>query len=185
MLGAGVVATTVALWLTRIPVAPRFFSFLLVPLFILLASGIAAILARFATTHRLGVRTVIAATTLGLVTVISAPNMERITRLARESTRDAATTIRALAPPSAPVFAYVPYPGDLEFYLGRAVERPRTPDDARRVCQAQRDAVLVTQPWLLPPVTIRCTQRHGTRHFRFRQYARGGEINVWFIPAAG
>jgi hypothetical protein len=151
---------------------------------ILLASGIAAILARFAATHRFGVRTLIAVTTLGLVVLMSAPFMGRVTRLPRESTRDVAATIGSLAPPSAPVFAYVPYPGDLEFYLGRPVERPRTPDEARRVCRARRDAVLVTQPWIFPPANIRCTERKGARHFRFRQYARGGEITVWFIPLA-
>ena len=30
---------------------------------------------------------------------------------------------------------------------------------------------------------ISCTQRRGVRRVRLRQYARGGEINVWFIPA--
>ncbi|MBM2821315.1 MAG: hypothetical protein HW413_61 [Thermoleophilia bacterium] len=182
ILSAGVLATVITLWLTRTHVAPRFFSFLLVPLVILLASGIAMILARFATTRRLGVRTLIAVTTLGLVALISAPYIVRVTRLPRESTRDVAETIRALAPPSAPVFAHVPYPRDLEFYLGRPVETPRTTDLARRVCDAPREAVVITQPWILPPVTIYCTQRKGARHFRFRQYARGGEMNVWFVP---
>jgi len=179
----GVVATIVTLWVTRTHVAPRFFSFLLVPLFILLATGIAAILGRFAATRRLGFRTVIAVITLGLAALSSAPHMEQIIALPRESTGDVAATIRTLAPPSAQVFAYVPYPRDIEFYLGRPVQRPQTPDQARQVCQASRDAILVSQPWLLPPATIPCTQRRGVRHVRFRQYARGGEMNVWFIPA--
>ena len=184
VLGAGVVATVVTLWLTRTNVAPRFFSFLLVPLLMLLANGIAVILARFAATRRAGVRTVIAVTTLGLVAVISAPYFERVTRLPRESIRDAAATIATVAPPSAPVFAYVPYPRDLEFYLGRRVETPRTLDQLRRVCHARREVVFVSQPWLLPPVTVRCTQREGAHHVRLEQYARGGEVNVWSIPAA-
>ncbi len=184
VLSAGVVSTIVALWLMQTLVAPRFFSFLLVPLLILLASGIAPILARFATTRRLGVRTVIAVTTLGLVALISAPLLAKITRLPRESTQEVAATIRAIAPPSAPVFAHMPYPRDLEFYLGRSVERPRTPAQARRVCDEPRSAVFVAHPWLLRPVTIHCTQRKGARHFRFRQYARGEEINLWFIPPA-
>ena len=182
VLSAGVVATVVVLWLIGTHVAPRFFSYLLVPLMLLLATGIAAILTRFAATHRPVLRTLLAVTTVGLVGLIAAPHMARITRLPREATETAAATIRALAPPSAPVFAYVPYPSDLEFYLGRPVERPRTPDHVRRVCNASGEAVLVTQPWLLPPVTIRCTARTGARHFRFRQYARGGAIDVWLIP---
>ena len=183
VLSVGVLATIATLWVTRTHVAPRFFSYLLVPLFILLASGIATIFARFATTRRLGFQTVLAVVTLGLAALISAPHMEQIMALPRESTGDVAATIRALAPPSAPVFAYVPYPRDLEFYLGRPVLRAQTPDQARRVCQASRDAVLVSQPWLLPPATISCTQRRGVRRVRLRQYARGGEMNVWFIPA--
>ena len=184
VLSVGVVATIITLWITRTHVAPRFFSFLLVPLLILLASGSAAILTRSATSHRVGVRTVLAVTTLGLAALLSAPHMSQVIRLPRESTGDVAATIRALAPPSAPVFAYVPYPRDIELYLGRPVLRPQTADQARQVCQASRDAVLVSQPWILPLATIPCTQRRGVRHVRFRQYARGGEMNVWFIPQA-
>jgi len=183
VLGAGVVATVATLWLTRTNVAPRFFSFLLVPLLIALASGIAAILAR-ATSRPAGVRTVLAVTSLGLVVLISAPYTWSITRLPRESIQDAAATIRTVARPTAPVFAYVPYPRDLEFYLGRSVEVPRQPDELRRVCQAEGEVVFVSQPWLLPPVSVPCTQREGARHIRFRQYARGEEVNVWFIPPA-
>jgi hypothetical protein len=71
ILGAGVVTTVVTLWITRTQVAPRFFSFLLVPLLVLLASGIAATLARSVTIRRTGVRTVTAVTTLGFVAVIA------------------------------------------------------------------------------------------------------------------
>ncbi|MGH3066445.1 MAG: hypothetical protein ACRDOF_09115 [Gaiellaceae bacterium] len=182
VLGAGVVTTVVTLWITRTQVAPRFFSFLLVPLLVLLASGIAVTLARSVTIRRTGVRTVIAVTTLGLVAVLGGPYLADIPRLPRESIQDAATTIGTLVPASTPVFAYVPYPRDLEFHLGRPVETPRTADQLRRVCQARRDVVFVSQPWLLPPVTVPCTQRDGARHLRFEQYARGGEVNVWLIP---
>jgi len=184
ILGAGVVVTVVTLWITRTQVAPRFFSFLLVPLLVLLASGIAAILARSVTIRRAGVRTVIAVTTLGLVALISAPYFETVTRLPRESIQQVAASIGTVAPPSAPVFAYVPYPRDLEFYLGRPVETPRTPAELRRMCHVSREVVFVSQPWLLPPVTVRCTQRNGARHLRFAQYARGEEVNVWLIPPA-
>ena len=181
VLSAGVVATVVTLWLTRTNVAPRFFSFLLVPLLIALASGIAAILAR-ATSRPAGVRTVLAVTSLGLVVLISASYMWSITRLPRESIQDVGVTIRTVAPLSAPVFAYVTYPRDLEFYLGRPVETPRTPEQLRLVCQVEREVVFVSQPWLLPPASVPCTQREGTRNFRFEQYARGEEVNVWLIP---
>jgi len=184
ILGAGPVVTVVILWLTRTNVAPRFFSFLLVPLLVLLASGIAVISARSLTIRRAGVRTVIAATTLALVALVAAPYVADVPRLPRESIHDAAATIGAVAPPSAPVFAYVPYPRDLEFYLGRPVERPRTAGQLRRMCQSHREVVFVSQLWLLPRMPVRCTERKGVRHLWFAQYARGGEVNVWLIPPA-
>ena len=184
ILCAGVVATVLTLGIMRTNVAPRFFSFLLVPLLILLSSGVAAVLARSVATRRAGVRSIIAVATLGLVALFSAPYLERVTQLPREAIQDAAEAIRASAPASAPVLAYVPYPRDLEFHLGRPVETPRTPDDLRRVCQAPREVVFVSQPWLLPPVRVPCTERDGARHIRIRQYARGEEVNVWLIPPA-
>jgi hypothetical protein len=183
VLCAGVVATVVTLWLTRTNVAPRFLSFLLVPLFVLLATGLASVLARFGTTVRPGVRTVLAAATIGLFAIVSVPWMADITRLPREAVRDVAEVIRTDASPSAPVLAYIPYPRDLELQLGRPVEPVRTPAHALRVCEARRDVVFVAQPWILPPVSIPCTERAGARHYRFEQYARGGAIDVWLIPA--
>lgn len=182
VLMTGVLVTVVTLWITRTNVAPRFFSFLLVPLLVLLASGTAVILARAVETRRVGVRSVIAVITLGLIALTSAPYLEKVTRLPRESVEDVAASIKTLAPPSAPVFAYVPYPFDLEFFLGRPVERPRTSAELSRVCEAAREVVFVSQPWVLPTVTVPCTKREGARHLRFAQYARGEEVNVWLIP---
>jgi len=120
--------------------------------------------------------------TLGLIALTSAPYLEKVTGLPRESVEDVAASIKTRAPPSAPVFAYVPYPFDLEFFLGRPVERPRTSPELSRVCEAAREVVFVSQPWLLPTVTVPCTKREGARYLRFAQYARGEEVNVWLIP---
>jgi hypothetical protein len=181
VLGTGVVATVVTFWITGTNVAPRFFSFLLVPLFILLASGAAAILARLADGRPAVLRTVVVMTTLGLVALIAAPWLTKITRLPREAVRDVAAAIDADAAPSAPVFAHIPYPGDLEFYLGRPVVSVSA-SETERACDASRDAVFVTQEWILPAATLPCADRDGVRVFRFEQYARGGEIRVWFVP---
>jgi hypothetical protein len=40
------------------------------------------------------------------------------------------------------------------------------------------------QPFALQPVAVPCLTRTGVRHYRFEQYARGDEMNVWFIPQA-
>ena len=168
VLSVGVVATIVTLWVTRTHVAPRFFSFLLVPLLILLASGIAAILTRFATSRRVGVRTLdrgddarTCRTHLGSA---HGAGHQAATRVDRRRSRDdprARTTIctgvRLRAVPQG----------------HRALSRPTraAAPDARSSASGlsgSRDAVLVSQPWILPPATIPCTQRRGVRHVRFR-----------------
>ena len=184
ILGTGVVATVAAFWATGTFVVPRFFSFLLVPLLMLLASGIAAILASSVASRRIGVRTVVAVMTLGGVAFITTPLIVKIPRLPRVAAAEAAAAIRASMPASTPVLVYMPYPRDFEFHLGRSTDTSRTPQQLRRVCNARRAVVFVSQQWPLSPVTARCTRRVGIRHVRFEQYARGGEINVWFIPPA-
>jgi hypothetical protein len=122
--------------------------------------------------------------TLGGVALIATPVMVKITRLPRVAAAEAAAAIRASTPLSTPVFVYMPYPRDFQFHLGRSMQTARTPKQLRRVCDALREVVFVSQQWPLPSVTARCTRRVGTRHVRIDQYARGGEINVWFIPPA-
>ena len=184
ILGAGVVVTMVGFWATSTNVAPRFFSFLLVPLFVLLASGAAAIVARFATSGRPTVRTLLTVVVIGFAGLAFAEHVERVVRLPREAARDAADMIRSNTPASTPVVAYVPYPHDLEHYLGRPVDAALTPADAARVCALPGEAVYVSQPWLLAPATVPCLEREGVRHHRFEQYARGGRVDVWLIPSA-
>jgi hypothetical protein len=182
ILVSGVVATVLAFWMTQTNVVPRFFSFLLVPLFMLAATGAASILARLSTRPPV-LRTIVAGATLAAVALAAAPFLAEIPRLPREANKEAAQTIREIAPPSTPVFVYAPYPLDLAFHLGRPVTRLRTPADVARVCRASRDVVLVVQPYLLPPANVTCTRRPGTRHRRFHQYARGERIDVWIVPA--
>ncbi len=183
ILGSGVVGTVVVLWATETRAVPRFLSFLLVPLLMFLASGLASIVARLTTRPPL-VRTVVALTTLVLLIVASAPHIAQVMRLPREAHKDAVATIRDQAPASAPVFTYMLQPGDLAFYLNHPVLKIRTPAGISRVCNRREEAVLVVHSWRLAPVSIPCAQRPGTRHYRFEQYARGGEMSVWFIAPA-
>jgi hypothetical protein len=185
VLGSGVLVTIVVFWAARTNVAPRFFSFLLVPLFILLASGAAAIVARFATSGRPIVRTLLAVSVIAFTGLAFAQHMERVARLPREAVREAGELIRSSAPSTTPVVSYVPYPHDLEYYLGRQVDLAAlTPEEAVRVCRVPGDAIYVSQPWILAPATVPCLARAGVRHYRLEQYARGGRIDVWFIPEA-
>jgi hypothetical protein len=182
ILCGGVIATVLTVWFTHTYAVPRFFSFLLVPLLMLLASGVAVTFERLAAQRRVGVRSVVAVLLVGVVVLLAAPNMWRMATLPRDAARDVAAAIQEHTSRSTPVFAYVPYPHDIEFFLGRRVQLIRSPEELEAVCSARETTVFVSHLWLLPPVDVPCTARAGTRHYTFRQYARMGRIDVWFIP---
>jgi hypothetical protein len=178
-----VLSTVVAFWLTWTYIVPRFFSFLLVPLFMLLATGSAAILARLRT-RPAPLRTAMVVAIFGVLTVQLVPLVIEVSRMPRDATAEAGATIRRLVPASTLVVAHVPYPDDISFFLGRPVERAWTSAQAEAVCDRDRPAVYVDQPYLVPVARVPCVRRAGTRHYDFRQYTRGGRIDVWVIPPA-
>lgn len=180
---SGTGATIVAFWLVGSDLVPRFFSFLLVPLFILLASGSAAILARLRDRPP-PVRTVLALAMLGLVVLVSAPAIASVPRKPREAQAQTAALILATTPESTTVHAHMPYSNDLAFHLGRPVNSLKTPEALAAVCDEPLAVVYVEEPWLLPPADLPCLHRTGVRHERLEQYARGGVIDIWFIPSA-
>jgi len=181
VLGSGVGVTVVALRLADAYVVPRYLSFLLVPLLVLLATGMAAILGRIPT-HPAVVRTVLSLVVLLLLAanfVAVAPN---VIRLPREAHRDVAAIIENRGPPGAKVFAYLRNPDGLEFYLGRSVRTLESAEVVARVCRNRETIAYVTQPHAIESVEVPCLARTGVQHFRFRQYARGDEMNVWLVP---
>jgi hypothetical protein len=180
---AGSVATVLVFWASGTDVAPRFFSFLLVPLFGVLASGCAAILTR-RPRPPIG-RTLVAVGALAYLLAASLPLMIAVAHVPRDRMGDAAAVVAERAGPTTPVVAYVPYPYDLEFHLGRPVRWATTPAQAERVCKETSAAVFVAQPWLWPVFEPPCTSRAGAEHVHFEQYGRGGRTDVWIIPPAG
>jgi hypothetical protein len=182
VLCAGAVTTVATVWFTQTYAVPRFFSFLLVPLLMLLATGVANVLEQMVERRRAGVRSVVAVGLVGVAVLLAAPNMWRMATLPSDAARDVAAAIREDAGPSTPVFAYVPYPHDIEYFLGRRVHLVRKPAQLAAMCSSPNDTVFVSHLWLLPAVEVGCTARPGTRHVTFRQYARTGRIDVWFIP---
>ena len=58
----------------------------------------------------------------------------------------------------------------------------QAPDVVSNVCGHKEAVVYVMQPYWIQPVDVPCLHREGVRYFRFRQYSRGGEINVWIVP---
>jgi hypothetical protein len=181
ILVSGVVATILVLWLGHAYVIPRYTSFLLVPIFVVLASGGAAVLARVTTRPAL-VRTIVCVAAIGILSVRFVAIAPDVVRLPREAGRDAARIIQAQTPETTPVFAYMHLPESLSFYLDRPLHRVGA-STAARVCD-HTPAVYVVEPFNFKPPHVDCLERLGVRHFRFRQYARGDEIDVWFLPAS-
>jgi hypothetical protein len=181
ILVSGVVATIVVLWIGRAHVLPRYMSFLLVPLFVLLASGGGSVLARVTTRPAL-VRTLVSVAAVGILAVRFVVIAPDVVRLPREAGRDAARIIEAQTPETTPVFAYMHLRESLSFYLDRPLHAVGA-STSSRVCD-QRPAVYVVEPFNFKLPRIDCLEGSDVRHYRFRQYARGNEIDVWFLPAS-
>lgn len=180
----GTVVTVLVFWATGTHVVPRFWSYLLVPLLLVLATGCAEILGRL-TSEPARWRTIVVVGLLTFVGVWSLPELASVPFSRRDSLREVAASIRQNAVPGTPVYAYMPYSDDLEFHLGRHVVRVDEPDGTAIACRAGRAAVLVSQPWFRPAVVVpSCAAGRGARHYRFDQYARGDATDVWFIDAS-
>jgi hypothetical protein len=183
VLASGPIVTIVALWVTETQLVPRFLSFLLVPLLVLTATGAASVLERLPGRPAFG-RTAIALAALVTVTVAFIVNGLPVVELPREAHKNAVDAIREHGWDAGPVFAYALRPRDLAFYLGRTPRAGVPPRFASVVCSRATPVVLVVDPWLLPPASFLCSDRHGTQHLHFEQYARGDGIDVWRIPPA-
>jgi hypothetical protein len=182
ILCSGLVATIVVLWLGQAYIFTRYLSYLLVPSFMLVASGASSILVprpgRRPAVLR-GLVCVVAIAVLGLRFVTIAPD---VVRLPREANRDAAEVILERSAPEDPVFVYTRLPEGVAFYLDRPIQALTARTVSTTVCSAERPAVYVMQPMAIDLVDVPCLERPGVQHERFRQYARGGEMNVWFVP---
>ena len=177
---SGVLVTILVLWIARVHVVPRFLSFLLVPLFMLAASGAADVLTRPPRRLRIrGVLTVVGLAALALR--FFTPTLD-VMSLPREANKDAAMLIRSEAAADAEIYPHMVHPRTLAFYLERPLERRPTQRDVPSMCARPVPVVLVVQPWVLRPLEVPCLGRPGVEQHRFEQYTRGGEIAVWFVP---
>ena len=181
LLCSGPVVTIGALWITNAYVAPRYLSFLLVPLFILVASGASTILAQIPA-RRAIVRTAVCLIVIGALVFHFASLAPDVVRLPREANRDAAEIIEKRAPPATPLFGTLKHPNSIEFYLERPIRVLHWSEVVPRVCNSDRPLVYVMQPWAVTLVDVPCLERPGVEHYRYEQYARGDEMNVWFVP---
>ncbi len=183
VLCAGPVATVSVLWLEHAYVIPRYLSFLLAPWFILLATGAADILERLPRRPALA-RTVICLAAIGILGIRFVGLAPDVVRLPREAHRDVARVIEN-GPRGTPVLAYMRNPTNLAFYLGRPVDHLDAGTVAAQVCNAGRPVYYVRQPLGNADVRVPCLSRPGVRHDGFRQYTRGGRMDVWLVPPTG
>jgi hypothetical protein len=180
ILVAGPVATVVVLWIGRAYVIPRYLSYLLVPLFVLVATGAAALLRSRSRAALLPTVAVLAAA-IGL-TIRFGSLAPDVMRFPREANRDAAETILSNEPPRLAVVTHMRNPRNLVHYLGRPVAQPEPAALAAAVCERDTRVAYVLQPFAIRTVEIPCLTRAGVVHRRFEQYARGDEMNVWVVP---
>jgi hypothetical protein len=185
ILASGAIGTMFFLWMVRAFVVPRYVSFLLVPIFVLLATGAASILERIPTRpaifRSVACLVVIAVLSVRFVTI--APD---VVGLPREANRNVAEVIESKGSNTIPVFAYIRLGFNLEYYLDRPVVWLRKPSNvASSVCGADEPVFYVWQPFNLKEVRVPCLDRPGVEHHRFRQYSRGNEMEVWYVPPAG
>jgi hypothetical protein len=177
---AGPIATTLALWIAGSYVIPRYLSFLLAPLLVLLATGTADVLSRLRTRPAV-VRTVVAFAAVGLVAANFVSTAPDVVRLPREANADAAAVGQETLPASR-ILVYARRPENISFYVGEPVTALAPDEVVPRVCESREPVAFVQQPLVDPAVEVPCLSRAGVRHVRFEQYARGGETNVWLVP---
>ena len=129
------------------------------------------------------VRTLASLVVIGVLAVRFVVLAPDVVRLPREAYKDVAATIEREG--QVAVLAYVRNPEGLEHYLQRPVRHVRQTDDiVAAVCGSSVPVAYVMQPFALRSVDVRCLRRTGVHHRRFEQYARGDEMNVWFVPPA-
>jgi mannosyltransferase len=178
------VVAVLFLWITDTRAVPRFLSFLLVPLLMLLASGIASIFRQLGRRRPPLARVVVSVVVLVLVAVGFATTGADVVRLPREDHKNAAAAIASSEYAAAPVYDRQIHPRTLEYYLRRQVVPAASPGWLQKACDASEPVAIVVQPWVLTPAPVPCENRPGVRRYRFEQYTRGNEIVVWLVPPA-
>ena len=116
VLGSGVVASILVLWVTDAYVIPRYLSFLLVPWFVMVATGAAALLSG-SSSARAPVRALLCLIVLAVLAARFAVLAPDVVALPREANRDAARVIEERGT-TTPVITYMRNPANLVFYLG-------------------------------------------------------------------
>jgi hypothetical protein len=189
-----VVFSFTALTISRFYVAERFVSFLLVPILVIAAFGLEA-LVRLPTTMGAPLRTrlrwALSVTYAGTLVLVSLAFFAflsfGVTRLPPEANRDAARAIAgALSDAPRPVIVNTEIPADLRYYLGavplRTVPAGRLQQLLCSDSLATTGVIFVQEPYRVHLVDASCLTRRGASVQVFHQWDRGFRITVWELP---
>jgi hypothetical protein len=178
---SGIVVTFALIWAARLYLEPRFVSFLLVPLLMLVSIGLRDLLRtkRHAVVRVLARSTAI--TTVLLVSLLFIYWSNILTRKPLNASKEAAQAASIFAAQGAEVYVRGVHPEDVHFYLKSYPVR----SNWRTICHARQKVVLVNLPFRLRAPTLPCLNRSGVDHERFVQWGDGGAaIDVWYLPVA-
>jgi hypothetical protein len=184
---APVTFTFLALTIGGFFVDERFVSYLLVPIFVIAAFGLAALL-----TPRLGPRGVLAAAYTGSLVMISVVVFAIVSvqhaRMPQEANREAANAVAAaMARTTRPVIFNTAHPQDILHYLPGSVPMFRAAPNTLGafICSRHFERtglVFVQQPYGIDVADTSCLARRGATVRVFRQWDRGLRIAVWTLP---
>lgn len=177
-----VVGTYGGLWLLHAQVVPRFTSYLLVPLAVLIGYGVVGALRLVANSRA---RLVVSGA-LGIVAVVT---VAQFSSLANRETRLPVENYAAMADivadaPSLPVFAAINPQSQvgLDYYLSRPYTQEFPAALERRFCARER-LIFIDYPFFSLPIDLSCLEREGVRRIDIPQLGLPGcchsTITVW------
>jgi hypothetical protein len=188
---SGVLGTYFVLFVKRFHLEPRFTSYLLVPLFILVAVGVKRLL-EVIRTSRSSIR-VAGEFALGLVALslvaVFLVYAWTWTRYPQDDLKDAAAAVNKLAPHERVVVSGLD-PDGFRYYLGRSFVTSSPAGLVAAVCRQPGSVVFVDDPFRKSHPRLTCLARPGVKRRQFRHglgldVYRGDRVNVWFLPASG
>ena len=179
--GAAMVWPFVLLTAVRFFVVPRFFSYLLVPILVLVALGARRILCETSSA-----RWVVARQCLGVVFAFAACVFVGVAwtfvAMPREAVREAAGAIKQADPAgNIPVLGDVHYPRTFSYYLPPTI-RLQAVRSYGRICSPHpRGLIFVYQPYRPGKPNTSCLVRQGAVLQHFAQWSHG-PLDVWVLP---
>jgi hypothetical protein len=176
-----VLGSTATLFALQLFVAGRFLSFLVIPLLLLMAEGVAAVSDSAFRRPRLrtSIRTALA--TVCFILVFSfVVQSKRLLTLPRENFKDMATFVQAYS--SWPVISNSVRGVGIDYYLKREVEFIKSPETlVDRLCTTPGPLIFIHHRPHAPKIDLRCLERDGVEKVRFKGHTRGSSIDVWIV----